>query len=218
MSPQGCAGGVCRQGGRNGPAGGRQRHGRARALRIIRRGDGTARATVMVSVVPGRSPARCRARGGLALLVAAAALVAPARAADPAPPPPAADAWSLRPLPGRTPVASVGGPGVIHSLSLLCFEGVPVTAIALRGRPTVAEARLTLEFPTLGRIDQPIGRQPGGGENVWYADLRGSPLPRLLAGRDSEAAVTINGVRQGTISLRGSTAAIRAALASCYRF
>jgi hypothetical protein len=39
-----------------------------------------------------------------------------------------------------------------------------------------------------------------------------------LAGRDSRATVAINGVAQGPISLRGSTASIRSALQSCYRF
>ena len=77
---------------------------------------------------------------------------------------------------------------------------------------------MTFLFPSLGRIDHPIGQQPGGGQNVWYADLRRSRLPQLLAGRDSEATVAINGVRMGSLSLRGSTASIRGALESCYRF
>lgn len=133
------------------------------------------------------------------------------------PAPPSPSDWSLRPVAGRTPVATVAGPGVIHSVSLLCFNGAPVVALALRGRPTVARATVTFLFPSLGRIDHPIGQQPGGGQNVWYADLRRSRLPQLLAGRDSEATVAINGVRQGTLSLRGSTASIRGALESCYR-
>ena len=143
---------------------------------------------------------------------------APAPQAARPPPPPSPGDWSLRPVAGRTPVATVAGPGVIHSLSLLCFNGAPVVAVQLRGRPSVSQATVTFLFPSLGRIDHPIGQQPGGGQNVWYADLRRSRLPQLLAGRDSEAAVAINGVRQGTISLRGSTASIRSALQSCYRF
>lgn len=142
---------------------------------------------------------------------------APQETARP-PAPPSPGDWSLRPVAGRTPVATVAGPGVIHSVSLLCFNNVPVVALALRGRPTVARATVTFLFPSLGRIDHPIGQQPGGGQNVWYADLRASRLPQLLAGRDSEATVGINGVRQGTLSLRGSTASIRGALESCYRF
>ncbi len=149
----------------------------------------------------------------------------PAQAAQPTPQatarppaPPSPSDWSLRPVSGRPPVATVAGPGVIHTLSLLCFNGAPVVAVQLRGRPSVSRATVTFLFPSLGRIDHPIGQQPGGGQNVWYADLRRSRLPQLLAGRDSEAAVAINGVRQGTISLRGSTASIRSALQSCYRF
>lgn len=139
-----------------------------------------------------------------------------ATARPPAPPTPGD--WSLRPVAGRTPVATVAGPGVIQSVSLLCFNGVPVVALVLRGQPTVTRATVTFLFPSLGRIDHPIGQQPGGGQNVWYADLRRSRLPQLLAGRDSEATVAINGVRMGPLSLRGSTASIRGALESCYRF
>ncbi|WP_439578221.1 hypothetical protein [Elioraea sp.] len=143
---------------------------------------------------------------------------APAPQAARPPPPPSPGDWSLRPVAGRTPVATVAGPGVIHSVSLLCFNGAPVVALALRGRPSVSRATVTFLFPTLGRVDHPIGQQPGGGQNVWYADLRRSRLPQFLAGRDSQATVAINGARQGTMSLRGSTASIRSALESCYRF
>lgn len=142
---------------------------------------------------------------------------APQAAARP-PAPPSPGDWSLRPVSGRTPVATVAGPGVIHSLSLLCFNGAPVVALALRGRPSVSRATVSFLFPSLGRIDHPIGQQPGGGQNVWYADLRRSRLPQFLAGRDSQATVAINGVAQGTVSLRGSTTSIRSALQSCYRF
>lgn len=142
---------------------------------------------------------------------------APQAAARP-PAPPSPSDWSLRPVAGRSPVATVAGPGVIHSLSLLCFNGAPVVALQLRGRPTVSRATVSFLFPSLGRIDHPIGQQPGGGQNVWYADLSRSRLPQFLAGRDSQATVAINGVSQGAISLRGSTASIRSALQSCYRF
>lgn len=144
---------------------------------------------------------------------------APAPQATARPPaPPSPSDWSLRPVAGRTPVATVAGPGVIRSISLLCHNGVPMVALGLRGRPTVRQATVTFLFPSLGRIDHPIGQLQGGGQDMWYADLRRSRLPQLLAGRDSEAAVAINGVRQGAMSLRGSTASIRSALQSCYRF
>lgn len=162
----------------------------------------------------GRELARL---GGPARPQAQPAQPTPQAAARP-PAPPSPSDWSLRPVAGRPPVATVAGPGVIHSLSLLCFNGAPVVALALRGRPTVSRGTVTFLFPSLGRIDHPIGQQPGGGQNVWYADLSRSRLPQLLAGRDSQATVAINGVSQGAISLRGSTASIRSALQSCYRF
>jgi hypothetical protein len=155
--------------------------------------------------------------GGPARPPAQPAQPAPQATARP-PAPPSPGDWSLRPVAGRTPVATVAGPGVIRSVSLLCHNGVPMVALGLHGRPAVRQVTVTFLFPSLGRIDHPIGQLQGGGQGMWYADLRRSRLPQLLAGRDSQATVAINDERVGTISLRGSTASIRSALQSCYRF
>lgn len=126
-------------------------------------------------------------------------------------------AWDLRRTAGNPPVAVAPGPGVIQTVTLLCHRGVPVAAFVLRAAPPPGKTIVSFNF-SAGRVDLGIGAQQGGGRNVYYADLRGSPLPRLLAGRDSQAAIRINGGLQGVLSLAGSSAVVRQALADCYGF
>jgi hypothetical protein len=130
-------------------------------------------------------------------------------------------AWQLRPLQNRGNAAMAEGPGVIAGMALFCNGPVPMAAFTLRARPPAGQTVVSFAFPS-GRIDAPIGQPAGAasgrGQNVWYADLRASRLPRLLAGNDASVPVLINGGRQGTLSLAGSTAVIRSALAACYPF
>lgn len=125
--------------------------------------------------------------------------------------------WQLRPLQNRGNAAMATGPGVIAGMALFCNGPVPMAAFTLRARPPAGQTVVSFAFPS-GRIDAPIGQPQGGAANVWYADLRASRLPRLLAGSDATVPVLINGGRQGTLSLAGSTAVIRSALAACYPF
>jgi hypothetical protein len=65
---------------------------------------------------------------------------------------------------------------------------------------------------------------------LWLTDLADSDLPQLLAHRGhdattrkpaalaTEAFLRINGVLQGQISLKGSTAVTQAALMGCHRY
>ena len=130
-------------------------------------------------------------------------------------------AWQLRPLQNRGNAAMAEGPGAIAGMALFCNGPVPMAAFTLRARPPAGQTVVSFAFPS-GRIDAPIGQPAGAasgrGQNVWYADLRASRLPRLLAGSDATVPVLINGGRQGTLSLAGSTAVIRSALAACYPF
>jgi hypothetical protein len=130
-------------------------------------------------------------------------------------------AWQLRPLQNRGNAAMAEGPGVIAGMALFCNGPVPMAAFTLRARPPAGQTVVSFAFPS-GRIDAPIGQPAGAasgrGQNVWYADLRASRLPQLLAGSDASVPVLVNGGRQGTLSLAGSTAVIRSALAACYPF
>ena len=55
----------------------------------------------------------------------------------------------------------------------------------------------------------------GGAYVVALAD---SPLAARLAGRDREVEVEVDGKPEGTLSLAGSTKALRGALADCHGF
>jgi hypothetical protein len=108
-------------------------------------------------------------------------------------------------------VAVVAGPGVVRALTVLCHQGVPVVALAVRARPPGNAMTLGL----VGRSAQAALPMASGGGNTWYGDLRGSPMVGLLAGAESAVELLINGGRQGRVSLRGSTNAVREALAPC---
>jgi hypothetical protein len=137
----------------------------------------------------------------------------PAANAPPAAAPPG-NTWQVRQAGDGRPIAVVAGPGVVQALTVLCHEGVPVAALALRARPPAGPVTLTLAGRG-GAASAPLA--PGGG-SAWFADLRNSGLPRLLAGNDSSLELRINGGLQGRISLQGSSRAVRDALAACLTF
>lgn len=124
--------------------------------------------------------------------------------------------WEARSA-GKSSVALVAGPGALQTVSLMCRDGAPVMALVLKpGQPTSQPAQLAITFGVV-RIDLPLTRSPDRG-NIWFSDLRASPLPKLLASESGKAAVSLNGAPQGDLSLQGSTQASRAALRNCYRY
>lgn len=132
--------------------------------------------------------------------------------AGPAPAPAApGNTWQVRSGADGRPIAVVAGPGVVRALTVLCHEGVPVAALALRARPPAGPVTFGLAGRS-GRASAPL--RPGGGD-VWFADLRGSALAGILAGADAAVEVLINGGMQGRLSLQGSSRAVREALAPC---
>ncbi|WP_137176835.1 hypothetical protein [Roseomonas sp. AR75] len=133
-------------------------------------------------------------------------------------PPPAASppgsTWQVRQGGDGRSIAVVAGPGVVSAFTVMCHQGVPVAALALRARPPAGP--VTLSFAGRGgRASVPLA--PGGG-NVWMADLRNSAVPGLLAGNDSSLELRINGGLQGRLPLQGSTRAVRDALQGCLAF
>jgi hypothetical protein len=121
--------------------------------------------------------------------------------------------WEVRTGADGRAIAVAAGPGVVRAVAVLCHEGVPVVALALRARPPAGPVTFGLAGRG-GRAQVPI--TPGGGD-VWYGDLRNSALPRLFTGSDSTVEVLVNGGMQGRLSLQGSTRAVREALAPCLR-
>lgn len=138
----------------------------------------------------------------------------------PAPAPEVAAAprgWETRPVANRAPVAVTPGPGAVETLALLCHEGVPVAAFTLKARPPQGRAAVTFAFPQ-ARVDLPITLPEGATNRVWYADLTGSEVPRLLATRSGNVRLLVAGAIQGNLALESAGPAVRAALSGCYRF
>lgn len=139
-----------------------------------------------------------------------------AGAAHAADKPPPGSRWEARSA-GKSSVAVVAGPGAVQTVSLMCRDGAPVIAVVLKpGQPTRQPAQLAMTFGVV-RVDLPLTHIPERG-NIWFSDLRNSPLPRLLASESGQISVALSGEVQGDLSLQGSTQASRAALGSCYRY
>ncbi len=143
---------------------------------------------------------------------AAAAPAVPA--ARPAPAVPAG--WTLRRVPGASPVALGGGTGEIASLAAFCLGGQPFLAVTLHHRAAADAVSLGFAF-SQGSLEASAGYEPTAG-GAYVVPLAEGPLAARLAGRDSKVAVSIDGAAQGELSLAGSTKAVRGALGDCHRF
>jgi hypothetical protein len=136
------------------------------------------------------------------------------------PPPPVPDgpplpaSWALHPIAGGSQIAVVEGPGAVLALTVMCRQGAPVAALALRSPPPEGPLVLSLAGRG-GRAAAPL--TPGGGP-VWLADLRNPALARLLAGDEPGLELRINDSLQGRLSLEGSSRAVRDALGGCPTF
>jgi hypothetical protein len=138
--------------------------------------------------------------------------VAPADAART----PTPDGWTLRRVPGSSPVALGMGTGGIATFAGFCLSGQPFLAVTFHERPAAETVRLSFAFSE-GELatDASYEETAGGAYVIALAD---GPLARRLGGRDAEVAVSVDGERQGVLSLRGSTKALRGALADCHGF
>jgi len=140
---------------------------------------------------------------------AAASAAAPAAALEA----PGVEGWTLREAPGGSPVAVSDGPGGLASIAVFCLGGQPFLAAVPREPAEGAEVELGFAFSRESVSAAARREESAGGALV--VDLAGSPLAGLLSGRDTSARVSLAGAEQGTLSLRGSTRAIRAALSGC---
>lgn len=138
---------------------------------------------------------------------AAGAGAAPAHSA------PSGPGWTLRASPEGGMAAVSQGPGAVASLALFCLGGEPFLAAAWRDQPGPEAAKLDFAFAD-GPVSVSARREDGAG-GALVAPLRGQPLAARLAGKDVETGLSVDGKSQGKVSLKGSTRAIRGALASC---
>jgi hypothetical protein len=128
-------------------------------------------------------------------------------------PEPEASGWTLRAVPDGDPVAVAAGPGLAEQLAVFCLGGQPWLAVTLAGGP--GPETLGFDFTFSAASAGGEARREEGAGGAYVLDLSDGALARLLAGRDSEANLAIEGTEQGVLSLRGSTRAIRGALAPC---
>jgi hypothetical protein len=186
-------------------------------------------------IPPTTAPEGCEERLGFADVVPAA-VAAPGTEApedataaappDAAPEPEAAappdttpvGGWTLRAVPDGSPVATSDGPGALASVSAFCLSGEPFLALDLAPAPAAEAVRAAFAFPVAATETTIEARAEEGAGGAYVAALADGPLATLLSGRDVEVTVTLDGAPQGVLSLRGSTRAIRDALAPCHDF
>lgn len=151
---------------------------------------------------------------------AAAAVAEPAPAEEPEAESPEIErippGWTLRRVPGSSPVALGAGTGAIATLAAFCLADQPFLAVTFHDRPAGDTVRLGLAFSQGAVEADATYEQTAGG--AFVVALEGGPLARRLAGRDTEVAVTVDGAPEGILSLAGSTRALRGALADCHGF
>ncbi len=146
-------------------------------------------------------------------VVAEADVVEAAAAPAFSPPPDLAPGWTLREVPGSTPLALAGGVGRIAYLAGFCLQGQPFLSIRLDPALDQEVVRFGFAF-SQGPIEAEARFEPTA-DGAHVVPLAGSDLPARLAGRDSQVEISIEGTSTGVLSLSGSTRALRAALADC---
>jgi hypothetical protein len=129
---------------------------------------------------------------------------------------PLAPGWTLRHVPGSSPVALGMGTGDIASLAGFCLAGSPFLAVTLHDRPDADTVSLGFAFSQGPLVAEARYEETAGG--AYVIALEDIPLAARLAGRDSEVAVALDGRPQGILSLAGSTKSLRAALSDCHGF
>jgi hypothetical protein len=143
----------------------------------------------------------------LAAALSTALICGPATAQDPV------GGWTLRAAPGAEPVAVSTGPGAIRDIMLFCLSDLPFLALRLTEPREAAALDVGFAFSD-GAVTAEAGREDGL-DGAYVIDLAAHPVAARLAGRDSRVDISLDGAAQGTLSLSGSTVAIRGALASC---
>lgn len=146
-------------------------------------------------------------------MAAAAAAPEPALPASPAP---GAAGWSLRHVPGSSPVALGSGVGNVASLAAFCLSDEPFLAVTFHERPASESVELGFAF-SQGAVTAVAGFEETAG-GAYVAPLRDGPLAARLAGRDGDVALRAGAEEQGVLSLKGSSRTIRAAIGACHAF
>jgi hypothetical protein len=122
--------------------------------------------------------------------------------------------WTLRAVPGSSPVALGMGTGNVATLAAFCLEGQPFLAVTFHERPAADQVPLGFAF-SQGPVEATAAFEETAG-GAYVVALADGPLAARLAGRDSEVAMAVGGEAEGVLSLEGSTRALRGALGECH--
>ena len=117
---------------------------------------------------------------------------------------------------GRARSPSASAPARIATLAGFCLADQPFLAVTFHERPAADTVRLGFAF-SQGALEAEAGYEETAG-GAFVVALADSPLARRLGGRDTEVAVTVDGKAEGSLSLAGSTKALRGALEACHGF
>jgi hypothetical protein len=124
-----------------------------------------------------------------------------------------APGWTLRNVPGASPVALGGGTGRIAFLAAFCLGGEPFLAVTFHERPQADAVTLDFAF-SQGPLTAKAAFEAGAG-GAYVVPLAEGDLAARLGGRDREVAVAVDGADAGVLSLSGSSRSLRGALAPC---
>ncbi len=142
--------------------------------------------------------------------------VAEAEVTRPPERPAKASGWTLRRVPGSSPVALGMGTGEIATFAGFCLSGEPFLAVTFHERPPADTVRLGFAF-SQGAVEAEASYEETAG-GAFVVALADGILARRLGGRDSEVAITVDDAPEGILSLAGSTRSLRGALADCHGF
>ena len=125
-----------------------------------------------------------------------------------------AGAWQVVDAGHGYSVAKLTGTGGgFNSIGLLCDKDKPTIALNLARAPLRTPALMTF-VSGAARVDFGVVRN--GQTNVWAAYVQDPRILDLVAGGQT-MTVAVDGVSYGTASLAGAAAALRTALAGCWR-
>ncbi|MFT3975304.1 MAG: hypothetical protein QM699_18260 [Amaricoccus sp.] len=124
-----------------------------------------------------------------------------------------APGWTLRNVPGSSPVALGGGTGGIAFLAAFCLGGKPFLAVTFHERPKADAVSLGFAFSQGAETVKASFEEGAGG--AFVVPLADGDLSARLGGRDRDVAVTVDGATEGKLSLSGSSRSLRGALAAC---
>jgi hypothetical protein len=129
---------------------------------------------------------------------------------------PVAEEWTVRRVPGASPVALGVGAGNLTTLAAFCLQEVPFLSLSFLDPPAAAVIEAAFGFAS-GPVTVEARMEPTAG-GAFVVALAGTPLASRLGGADSATELSVDGGAPTRLSLRGSSRALRVALADCYSF